>query len=195
MTDWHWKPDKVTNKPTTRKRKKAKSASGLTSKQRDRKNARKMKDRSFCLSWFKRGGIYTDNVTLAILICNEAGWEKATNKRERKSVIRRFYSENRPRPERTEKKSRYHKTNKDFYASKAWKALRYQALVNADGSCCCCGAMASDGVQIQVDHIKPRSKYPDLELDLSNLQILCGDCNQGKDNIDETNWRQHWESI
>ena len=43
--------------------------------------------------------------------------------------------------------------------------------------------------RIHVDHIKPRSKYPELELDINNLQVLCEDCNIGKSNIDETDWR------
>lgn len=42
---------------------------------------------------------------------------------------------------------------------------------------------------IQVDHIKPRSKYPALELVESNLQVLCKQCNHGKSNIDQTDFR------
>lgn len=42
---------------------------------------------------------------------------------------------------------------------------------------------------MHVDHIKPRSKYPALELVLSNLQVLCEDCNLGKLAHDETDWR------
>jgi 5-methylcytosine-specific restriction endonuclease McrA len=53
----------------------------------------------------------------------------------------------------------------------------------------CCGASAKDGIRIHVDHIKPRSKYPKIELDINNLQILCDDCNIGKGNWDETDWR------
>jgi hypothetical protein len=40
-----------------------------------------------------------------------------------------------------------------------------------------CGA--KDGAP-HIDHIKPRSKYPELELDEDNLQVLCKDCNYGK---------------
>lgn len=43
----------------------------------------------------------------------------------------------------------------------------------------CCGAKPPN-VIIQVDHIKPRSKYPDLAYDPKNLQVLCRDCNKGK---------------
>lgn len=82
-----------------------------------------------------------------------------------------------------------------FYQSQKWKELRYIALRNSDGRCQCCGAKASDGVQLHVDHILPRSIYPKLELNLDNLQILCSDCNIGKGNWDMTNWKTHFESI
>jgi 5-methylcytosine-specific restriction endonuclease McrA len=81
-----------------------------------------------------------------------------------------------------------------FYSSKEWKQLRYLALLNSDGRCCCCGASAKDGATMNVDHIKPRSRYPELELSLDNLQILCSWCNEGKGGWDETNW-QHFKSI
>ncbi len=35
-------------------------------------------------------------------------------------------------------------------------------------------------VIINVDHIKPRHTFPELELDPDNLQVLCADCNLGK---------------
>lgn len=76
-----------------------------------------------------------------------------------------------------------------FYESDAWKRLRYQALKIHGAICQCCGATRADGVKIHVDHIKPRSKYPHLELELNNLQILCEPCNIGKSAIDETDWR------
>ena len=45
------------------------------------------------------------------------------------------------------------------------------------------------GIVIHVDHIKPRSKFPTLSFEFSNLQILCEDCNLGKMNMDQTDWR------
>jgi 5-methylcytosine-specific restriction endonuclease McrA len=42
---------------------------------------------------------------------------------------------------------------------------------------------------MHVDHIKPRSKYPALELAEDNLQVLCELCNIGKSNTNETDWR------
>ena len=78
----------------------------------------------------------------------------------------------------------------DFFSSAAWKQLRYQALKEYGAVCQCCGAKAGNGVQIHVDHIKPRSRYPELELCLSNTQILCGYCNHGKGAWDATDWRK-----
>lgn len=78
----------------------------------------------------------------------------------------------------------------DFYRSREWRELRYKALVLHGTTCQCCGASRSNGAVLHVDHIKPRSKYPELELSLDNLQVLCEDCNMGKSNKDETDWRK-----
>lgn len=80
-------------------------------------------------------------------------------------------------------------SSKEFYSSNKWRELRYIALQQSEGTCTLCGARASDGVQLHVDHIKPRSTYPELQYDLDNLQILCEDCNLGKSNYDDTDWR------
>ena len=69
----------------------------------------------------------------------------------------------------------------DFYDSPEWRNLRYRVLRKYGFKCMACGARP--GVYpLHVDHIKPRSKYPDLELDENNLQVLCRDCNLGKSN-------------
>ncbi len=80
-------------------------------------------------------------------------------------------------------------SGKDFYNSPEWRSVRYLALKRDGRRCACCGATPDDGLMMHVDHIKPRSKYPELELALSNLQILCADCNLGKSNTDEIDWR------
>ncbi|MDE2096550.1 MAG: HNH endonuclease [Patescibacteria group bacterium] len=72
-----------------------------------------------------------------------------------------------------------------FYASDAWLRLRYAAIAKYGRKCMACGSTD----KIHVDHIKPRSRFPELELELSNLQILCHDCNMGKSNVDYTDWR------
>lgn len=79
--------------------------------------------------------------------------------------------------------------NPRFYDSRQWRELRYIALRNSQGRCNLCGATADDCVILHVDHIKPRSLYPDLEMDLDNLQVLCEDCNIGKTNAWEDDWR------
>lgn len=76
-----------------------------------------------------------------------------------------------------------------FYASSKWKEVRYQALLRSKGHCECCGARAGETVTLHVDHIKPRSLYPQLGYELHNLQVLCDACNLGKSNVDETDWR------
>lgn len=86
-------------------------------------------------------------------------------------------------------KEEYEAQKKAFYYSRAWLDLRYKALIKNDGRCECCGRSKKDGIKLHVDHIKPRSKFPELELVLSNLQVLCEDCNRGKSNIDDTDWR------
>src|SRR4051812_22617275 len=67
-----------------------------------------------------------------------------------------------------------------FYQSREWRDLRYKALLRSDGRCECCGRSRHDGVKLHVDHIKPMHRYPALRLTLSNLQVLCEDCNMGK---------------
>ena len=163
---------------------------GKKKKRRKGRGHNKNLGREYALKYFGRKPEATDNVLLAILICKEMGWEECETMPEIKAAISLFYRTTKPPP-----KTKRLKTDAEFYSSSAWKTLRYQALKNTDGMCQCCGAKASDGVQIHVDHIKPRSKHPRLELDLDNLQVLCGDCNVGKDNWDDTNWKQHWDSI
>ena len=77
---------------------------------------------------------------------------------------------------------------KDFYSGDDWRKLRYLVIKNNKGACMCCGATAKDGIKIHVDHIKPRSRYPELELSLDNMQLLCEDCNLGKGAWDDTDW-------
>lgn len=76
-----------------------------------------------------------------------------------------------------------------FYESRDWLELRYRVLQKAGGSCKLCGCRASVGNPLQVDHIKPRSTHPHLELIESNMQVLCKSCNMGKSNKDATDWR------
>lgn len=74
-------------------------------------------------------------------------------------------------------------------ADPKWQRVRYFALKESSGKCCLCGMSAKDGKVMHVDHIKPKSLYPELKYELSNLQVLCEDCNIGKSNLDDTDWR------
>ena len=74
----------------------------------------------------------------------------------------------------------------EFYKTREWISARYKTLVKYGKVCQCCGASKA---VLHVDHIKPRSKYPHLELDIDNLQVLCEACNVGKGNKDVTDWR------
>lgn len=74
----------------------------------------------------------------------------------------------------------------NFYASREWLEVRFRTLA-AFRACCLCGSKEKP---LHVDHIKPRSKHPELELDETNLQVLCWRCNIGKGNSSEQDFRE-----
>jgi 5-methylcytosine-specific restriction endonuclease McrA len=86
-------------------------------------------------------------------------------------------------------------TKEEFYKSWEWRTVRMEVFKQYGSSCQCCGAVrgqkyaSGEPVRLCVDHIKPLSKHWDLRLDRSNLQILCDECNMGKGNWDETDFR------
>lgn len=73
-----------------------------------------------------------------------------------------------------------------FAASDEWKSVRKKAIELYGAKCMRCGSAE----HINVDHIKPKSKYPELALDLGNLQILCWPCNKAKSAVGITDYRQ-----
>lgn len=87
-----------------------------------------------------------------------------------------------------------------FHHRPTWSKLSYLAKVVQLQQygylfCVAChrskGALNRQGrlLAFQTDHILPRSIFPEYELELSNTQILCSECNQPKSNIDTTDWR------
>lgn len=76
-----------------------------------------------------------------------------------------------------------------FYQSQAWREMRYRVLDFYGAKCHVCGATRHTGAVIQVDHIKPKSKYPHLALRFDNLVPTCRDCNLGKSNYGTRDWR------
>ena len=76
----------------------------------------------------------------------------------------------------------------NFYRSEEWQRLRYQTLTKYGHRCQKCGAGKES--HLHVDHIKPRSVYPELALEPDNLQVLCEPCNLGKSNLYEDDYRE-----
>ncbi|MGI9486842.1 MAG: HNH endonuclease [Geminicoccaceae bacterium] len=74
-----------------------------------------------------------------------------------------------------------------------WRRVRLRALKRDGARCVGCGRGSSDGVTLEVDHIKPKSQYPNLMYDLANLQTLCYDCHRPK-GTRIFNWRKHYDS-
>lgn len=72
-----------------------------------------------------------------------------------------------------------------FCSSDAWRQLSKRVIARYGAVCMKCSATNS----ICVDHIKPKSKYPELALNFDNLQVLCWPCNREKGNKDETDYR------
>jgi len=73
--------------------------------------------------------------------------------------------------------------------SERWKDLRVRMLRKYKNECMKCGAKP-EIKDLHVDHIKPKSKYPELTYEMSNLQLLCKKCNFEKSNTDETDYRK-----
>ena len=78
----------------------------------------------------------------------------------------------------------YSENKESFYGSPEWKTLRRKVFRIYPSICMRCGNKDN----LEVDHIKPRSKYPELELEFDNLQILCRDCNLLKGTKDFPEW-------
>lgn len=68
---------------------------------------------------------------------------------------------------------------KSFYKTKEWAELRYAHLAR-NPNCKLCGRSAHDGARMNVDHIRPLSRFWQLRLAPHNLQTLCASCNRGK---------------
>jgi 5-methylcytosine-specific restriction endonuclease McrA len=80
-------------------------------------------------------------------------------------------------------------TTTEFLSTYEWRKTRMVALKKYGARCQCCGSTPATGAVIHVDHIKPRKLFPHLALDVDNLQVLCHECNHGKGNWDQTDWR------
>jgi hypothetical protein len=67
-----------------------------------------------------------------------------------------------------------------FYLTHEWRQVR-AAVIKRDGKVCKhCRRRIFLPRDVTVDHILPRSIYPELALVLTNLQVLCRRCNSSK---------------
>jgi len=70
----------------------------------------------------------------------------------------------------------------DFYNSPAWRKLAraHKQLARKAGKYVCSNWFCWKKVNLESDHILPRSKFPDIALDINNLQLLCKKHNNKK---------------
>lgn len=181
------------------------------SKRRGKRNKYLLGIRTNTLKYLKKHQIIFDkeptNDLLFASLSNVSGVKFPDGKEERYTAVYEFlcsqgYSVIKKQKSPSNKMKFYYtgisvhgSNSKDFYSTKEWRIVRYEALKLHGGSCQCCGAKPTPGNPLHVDHIKPRSKYPKLELKLDNLQVLCEDCNLGKLAWDETDWRPKEDEI
>ena len=67
-----------------------------------------------------------------------------------------------------------------FYLTPEWKQVRMRILRRDGLVCQRCKSTNLPTYEYTVDHVKPRSRHPELALDPSNLQVLCRRCNSSK---------------
>jgi hypothetical protein len=126
-----------------------------------------------------------------INLAASCGFECATRQEARLALRERFRLGPAPdKPAPVVKKPEAHFAVRDsFLSSYEWRRVRMEALKKYGARCQCCGATPATGAVMNVDHIKPRKLFPQLALDVNNLQVLCNACNHGKGNWDMTDWR------
>lgn len=118
-------------------------------------------------------------LSLGLTYPPQKGWKK---------VVIAHFGLNQPQKEKSIIKNKKLSKKDGFYSSWEWKKLRYNVLLKYGRRCMCCGATPPDAIMV-VDHIKPRKKYPELSLNMDNLQVLCRCCNMGKSNNNYTDFR------
>ena len=83
----------------------------------------------------------------------------------------------------------------DFTRKTLWICLRTDILEVKEHFCKCCNSDGAGHGGLNVDHKRNRRNYPQTALLWSNLQILCGVCNEGKGNRCNTDWEQRRPAI
>ena len=75
-----------------------------------------------------------------------------------------------------------YKSSDSFTRSKQWRELRVKAIEKYGTKCRLCGTHPTKSKPLNIDHILPRKYFPELALDINNLQPLCAPCNKRKGN-------------
>jgi 5-methylcytosine-specific restriction endonuclease McrA len=186
--DWAWKEENTTYRKPVRVSAKTKRKIARRKALKEKRLARRERNMAYRDAALRHFGLhkFTSWIAIADLVHGEIGGEMPGTEKKCKAMAIAF-GRDLVNPKR---EYRPRMSNEKFYASTKWRELRYIALKNSGGSCTLCGARASDGVTLHVDHIVPRSVDPRKEFDLDNLQIMCDDCNIGKSNRDSIDWRQ-----
>lgn len=102
------------------------------------------------------------------------------------NVLPRVYPSVVPCKPKKSKRNKNKRSSGRFYKTQEWKELRFRVLAKYGRLCMCCGTTTGS---MHVDHIKPRSRRPDLSLNFNNLQVLCSACNLGKSNLSDEDFR------
>lgn len=67
-----------------------------------------------------------------------------------------------------------------------WKLFRKEVLIIYGSACMKCGCTKGPP---HVDHIKPKSIFPELTFSVNNLQVLCKSCNFKKGSVEIYDYR------
>jgi len=140
---------------------------------------------------FTTSSIKTSKVAINPVSQNKGEWEWAPSKSDIPKLKTVSTKGNKNRGKSRQKRIKISRQNNDdFYMSREWRSLRVRVLEKYECKCMMCGRSPKlHNVVVHVDHIKPRSKHPELSLAFDNLQLLCEDCNLGKSNKYDTDWR------
>lgn len=82
--------------------------------------------------------------------------------------------------ELAEERQKRYEEEQLFYSSPEWSRLRDLVIKEEGRVCVECQRDIKEDIDVTVDHIRPRSKYPDLALKRENLRVLCRQCNSRK---------------
>lgn len=90
-----------------------------------------------------------------------------------------------PEEEKRERNRYYDTYKRDkeaeaFYNSKPWQIVRLKVKKRDNNLCVSCLRQHRLKRADVVDHIKPYEHFPELALDMDNLQCLCHRCHQAK---------------